>query len=191
MRINRDGTAPADNPYANVSGAQPEVYSLGHRNPQGAALNPATGELWLDEHGPQGGDEVNRIVARHNYGWPFRSYGCPDNTPVSGIGCQIGGGTHLPNYDEPLYKWAPVGTAPSGMLFYTGSRFPEWQGSMFVGALAGQSLWRFALMGNALSAPEQLFADLGERIRDVRQGPDGFIYLLTDSPNGRIVRLQR
>jgi glucose/arabinose dehydrogenase len=190
VRINRDGTVPASNPYVGVAGALPEIWSFGHRNPQGAALNRATGELWLDEHGPQGGDEVNRVEATRNYGWPLRSYGCPYGSPV-GSGCEVGGGTHFPNYVEPLYKWTPLSTAPSGMMFYTSSVFPEWQGSVFVGALAGTSLWRFPLIGNSVGAPEQLLSDLGERIRDVRQGPDGFIYLLTDSDNGRIVRIER
>jgi glucose/arabinose dehydrogenase len=190
VRINRDGTVPTDNPYAGVTGVRPEIYSIGHRNPQGAALNPNSGELWLDEHGPQGGDEVNRIVATHNYGWPLRSYGCPEGSPV-GVACAVGGGTHFPNFDEPLDKWVPLSTAPSGMMFYTGNQFPEWQGSVFVGALAGRSLWRLPVIGNSVGAREQLFADLLERIRDVRQGPDGFIYLLTDSANGRIVRIER
>jgi len=190
VRINRDGSVPANNPYVGVAGVMPEIWSFGHRNPQGAALNPVSGELWLDEHGPQGGDEVNRIQATHNYGWPLRSYGCPYGSPV-GVGCQVGGGTHFPNFDEPLYFWVPLSTAPSGMMFYTGDKFPEWQASVFVGALAGASLWRFPLIGDTVGAPEQLFTSLGERIRDVRQGPDGFIYLLTDNPNGRIVRIER
>jgi glucose/arabinose dehydrogenase len=190
VRINRDGTVPADNPYVGVTGVLPEIYSIGHRNPQGAALNPATGELWLDEHGPLGGDEINRIVAKHNYGWPLRSYGCPEGS-TPGTGCAIGAGTHFPNFDEPLDKWIPTSTAPSGMMFYTGDAFPEWKASVFVGALAGMSLWRLPVVGNSVGAREQLFADLGERIRDVRQGPDGFIYLLTDNTNGRIVRIER
>jgi glucose/arabinose dehydrogenase len=146
--------------------------------------------LWLDEHGPQGGDEVNRIQIAHNYGWPLRSYGCPEGSPV-GVGCQIGGGTHFPNFDEPLEVWAPIATAPSGMMFYTGTQFPEWQGSVFVGALLGRTLWRLPLVGNTLGTRDPLFTDLAERIRDVRQGPDGFIYLLTDNTNGRIVRIER
>ena len=190
VRVNRDGSVPANNPYVGAADALPEIWSRGHRNPQGAALNPVSGELWLDEHGPQGGDEVNRIQPTHNYGWPLRSYGCPYGSQP-GVGCQVGGGTHQPNYDEPLYTWVPFSTAPSGMMFYTGSVFPEWQNSVFVGALAGTSLWRFPLNGNAVGAPEQLFSSLGERIRDVRQGPDGFIYLLTDSASGRIVRIER
>jgi glucose/arabinose dehydrogenase len=190
VRINRDGTVPPTNPYIGVAGARPEIFSLGHRNPQGAALHPGTGELWVAEHGPQGGDEINRVLAQHNYGWPLRSYGCPYGSPV-GPGCQVGGGVHLPNFDEPLQTWVPTSTAPSGLMFYTGTRFPEWQNSVFTGSLVDRLLWRLPLQGNALGAREPLFADLAERIRDVRQGPDGWIYLLTDSANGRIVRIQR
>jgi len=189
VRINRDGTVPSDNPYVGIAGVMPEIWSIGHRNPQGAALNPVTGELWLDEHGPQGGDEVNRIQPTHNYGWPLRSYGCPYGSPV-GTACAVGGGTHFPNFDEPLYYWVPISTAPSGMMFYTGSQFPQWQGSVFIGALAGMTLWRFPVIGNSVGAPEALFGSLGERIRDVRQGPDGLIYLLTDNADGRIVRIE-
>jgi len=190
VRINRDGTVPATNPFVGVAGALPEIFSLGHRNPQGAALHPGTGELWVAEHGPQGGDEINRVLAQHNYGWPLRSYGCPYGAPV-GPGCQVGGGVHMPNFDEPLQTWVPGSTAPSGLMFYTGTRFPEWQNSVFTGSLVDRLLWRLPLQGNALGVREPLFADLAERIRDVRQGPDGFIYLLTDSASGRIVRIQR
>jgi glucose/arabinose dehydrogenase len=189
IRINRDGTVPGDNPFVTTSGALPQIYSYGHRNPQGAALHPQTGELWLNEHGPQGGDEINRVLPGRNYGWPLRSYGCPYGSPV-GTACQVNGGTHAPNYEEPSAYWVPTSTAPSGMMFYSGSGFPEWQGSLFVGALAGTGIWRFPVSGNTLGAREQLFTSLG-RIRDVRQGPDGWIYLLTDSASGRIVRVQR
>jgi glucose/arabinose dehydrogenase len=189
VRINRDGSVPGDNPFVNTAGALPQIYSYGHRNPQGAALHPLTGELWLNEHGPQGGDEINRVLPGRNYGWPLRSYGCPYGSPV-GPACQVNGGTHAPDYEEPLATWVPTSTAPSGMMFYTGSGFPEWQGSLFVGALAGTGIWRFPVTGNTLGNREQLFTSLG-RIRDVRQGPDGWIYLLTDSASGRIVRVQR
>jgi glucose/arabinose dehydrogenase len=190
VRINRDGSIPQNNPYVGVTGARPGIYSIGHRNPQGAALNPSSGELWLNEHGPQGGDEINRIQLGFNYGWPQKSYGCPEGQPP-GVQCQVGGGVHFPNFEEPLEFWQPLSTAPSGMMFYTGTQFPEWQNSVFVGALVDKLVWRLPLLGNAVGAREALFADLGERIRDVRQGPDGFIYLLTDSANGRILRVER
>jgi glucose/arabinose dehydrogenase len=192
VRINRDGTVPADNPFVGVDGYLQEIYSLGHRNPQGAALHPTTGELWLNEHGPQGGDEVNRVLRGKNYGWPLVSYGCPYNSPP-GPGCQVNGGIHTPDFEEPVSYWVPTSIAPSGMMFYTGTRFTDlgWQGSVFIGALAGQALWRVALSGNSETGREALFTDLNERIRDVRQGPDGWIYLLTDNADGRIVRIRR
>lgn len=190
VRINRDGSVPTDNPFFSVATHLPEIYSLGHRNPQGAARHPTTGELWLCEHGPQGGDEINRVLAGKNYGWPLRSYGCPYGSPV-GLGCAVGGGTHDPDFEEPVSYWVPTSIAPSGMMFYTGAGFPEWRGSLFIGALAGQALWRVALAGDSETGREALFTDLGERIRDVRQGPDGWIYLLTDNADGRIVRIQR
>jgi glucose/arabinose dehydrogenase len=190
VRIERDGSVPADNPYVGVTGVLPEIYSVGHRNPQGAALNPNTGELWLVEHGAQGGDELNRVLPRHNYGWPLRSYGCPEGSPF-GVGCAVGGGTHRPGFEEPLAVWAPPATAPSGLMFYSGDKFPEWVNSVFVGSLVDQLVWRLPLQGNAVGAREPLFADVGERVRDVRQGPDGFIYLLTDAASGRIVRVER
>lgn len=188
VRIRRDGSVPADNPAFGTSGAVPELWSYGHRNPQGAAIHPVTGELWVTEHGPQGGDELNRVQGGGNYGWPLRSYGCPYGAPV-GDACRVGGGTHAPAYVEPVSYWVPTSIAPAGLMFYTGAGFPEWRGSAFTGALAGQALWRIALDGNAEASRERLFADLGERIRDVRQGPDGWIYLLTDS--GKLIRIDR
>ena len=188
VRINRDGTTPADNPGLRIRGALAQIWSYGHRNPQGAAINPVSGELWVSEHGPQGGDELNRVLAGGNYGWPLRSYGCPYGMPV-GEECRLGGGTHGPNYVEPVSFWVPVSIAPAGLMFYTGERFPEWRGSAFIGALADKALWRVALDGNVEVSRERLFGDLGERIRDVRQGPDGWIYLLTDS--GKLVRIER
>jgi aldose sugar dehydrogenase len=196
VRINRDGSVPAGNPNLGA-GARPEIWSYGHRNPQGAALHPGTGELWELEHGPFGGDELNIARAGNNHGWPLRSYGCSyadggNNVP----NCRIGGGTHAPSYVEPVSHWpgasAPVPSpsiAPSGLTFYTGSGFPEWQGNLFFGALAGTALWRVALNGNAEASRERLFASLGERIRCVRQGPDGWLYFLTDS--GRLYRVDR
>lgn len=190
VHIQRDGSLPSNNPDFGVSGAQPEIWSWGHRNPQGAALHPTTGELWLSEHGPQGGDEINRVLPGHNYGWPLRSYGCPyGSTP--GEACRVGGGTHTPQYDEPLTYWVPISIAPSGMAFNSGSRYAGWEGNLFVGALAGEALWRLTLQGSTVSAREMLFSGMLGRIRDVRQGPDGWLYLLTDSDQGRIVRIER
>jgi glucose/arabinose dehydrogenase len=194
VRINRDGSVPAGNPtFAGVSGALPEIWSYGHRNPQGAAIHPTTGELWLSEHGPQGGDEINISRAGKNYGWPLRSYGCPYGSPVNGndnSACRVGGGTHAPTYEEPWTYWVPYSIAPSGLAFYTGTLLPEWQGSLFTGALAGMALWRLVQSGNTV-VREELFKSLNERIRDVRQGPDGALYLLTDNSAGRIIRVAR
>lgn len=187
VRIARDGTIPADNPNLGAS-ALPGIWSLGHRNPEGAALHPASGELWISEHGPQGGDEINISRAGGNYGWPIRSYGCNYGDPI-GDACRIGGGTHAPDYIEPLTYWVPTSIAPSGLAFYTGSMFPEWQGQLFSGSLAGQALWRLQLNGNAVVTREPMYGNLGERFRDVRQAPDGAILLLTDS--GKLLRLSR
>lgn len=187
VRIERDGSVPTGNPDLGGT-ARPELWSLGHRNPQGAALHPTTGELWLVEHGPQGGDELNRITPGGNYGWPVKSYGCSYGAPV-GTACRIGGGTHAPTYIEPVSYWVPTSIAPSSLVFYTGAGFPEWQGNAFLGALAGQALWRVVLSGTTEVSREQLFASLGERIRCVRQGPDGWLYLLTDS--GKLIRIER
>lgn len=189
VRIHRDGSIPADNPRLGA-GALPGIWSLGHRNVQGAALHPATGELWVNEHGPQGGDEVNIARAGANLGWPERSYGCNYGAPV-GDACRIGKGTHAPAFVEPLTTWTPTSIAPSGLAFYTGSLFPEWKDSLFMGALAGTALWRLSLRGNTVTGRETLFGSLGERIRDVRQGPDGALYLLTDGSGGRILRVAR
>ena len=190
LRLNRDGSVPTDNPVFGA-GAAPGLWSLGHRNPQGAAVRPGSSELWVAEHGPQGGDELNRIRAGANYGWPLRSYGCPYGAPV-GDACRVGGGTHAPGFEEPASYWVPTSTAPSGMAFYDGDRFPDWRGQVFVGALAGRTLWRLQLdaAGNVLTreqVPE--VQALAQRIRDVRLGPDGWLYLLSDE--GRILRLER
>jgi glucose/arabinose dehydrogenase len=185
IRIHREGTIPSDNP--GITGARPEIWSYGHRNPQGAAIRPGTDELWVTEHGPQGGDEVNRIVPGGNFGWPLVSYGCNYGDPV-GDACRIGGGIHAPTYVEPVSYWVPTSIAPAGLLFYTGTRFPGWQGNAFLGALAGKALWRVELRGNTEVARERLLGDLGERIRDVEQGPDGFLYVLTDG--GKLIQLR-
>lgn len=193
VRINRDGTIPGDNPNLGA-GAAAGIWSYGHRNPQGAAIHPTTGELWQSEHGPQGGDEINISRAGRNYGWPLRSYGCPYGSPVNGddnSACRTGGGTHAPTFEEPLTYWVPYSIAPSGLAFYTGTLIPEWQGNLFTGALAGMALWRLVLSGNTVVSREELFKSLNERIRDVRQGPDGALYLLTDNSAGRIIRVAR
>jgi glucose/arabinose dehydrogenase len=190
MRMRPDGSAPPDNPFVGVAGAQPTIWSYGHRNPQGAAFHPTTGALWSVEHGPQGGDELNVVRAGRNYGWPRVSYGCEYGDPVGNC-TPVGGASTGPGYEPPLTYWVPTSTAPSGMAFYTGTRFPEWQGNLFIGALAGQGLWRLVLNGETVVSREEILTNLHERIRDVRQGPDGWIYLLTDSSAGRILRIAR
>ena len=172
-RINRDGSIPEDNPFVEHAGALPSVYSLGHRDPEGAAINPSTGELWMVEHGPRGGDELNIIRSGNNYGWPVISYGNEYTTEPIGEGLRAKKGM-----EQPVYFWVPS-IAPSGMLFYSGDLFPEWRGNLFVGALAGEHLVRLVLDGDRVVAEERLLVERGSRIRDVRQGPDGALYLLT------------
>lgn len=190
MRIRVDGSVPADNPFVGRSGAQPAIWSWGHRNVQGAALHPVTGELWATEHGPQGGDELNRVQRGANYGWPLVSHGCEYGAPVGNCS-PVGGASTGPGFTPPLAWWGPTSIAPSGRAFYTGSRHPEWRGQLFMGALAGQALWRIRLDGERVVEREALLTELRERIRDVRQGPDGALYLLTDSGNGRVLRVDR
>ena len=180
LRLMPDGTPYAGNPR--LPGWRPEVWSIGHRNVQAAALNPASGKLWTIEHGARGGDEINIPEAGKNYGWPVISYGRNYD------GSKIGIGTHKAGMEQPIYYWDPS-IAPSGAAFYTGSLFPEWQGNLFVGALAGQALHRLLLDGDKVVGEETLLSDLGQRIRDVRQGADGALWLLTDEPQGRILRV--
>lgn len=187
VRIGRDGVPAGAQPP--IAGGFPGLWSLGHRNPQGAALHPVTGALWVNEHGPQGGDELNIARAGANFGWPLTSYGCPYGAP-QGAACRIGGGKHAPDFVEPLSTWVPISVAPSGMAFLSAGRYPAWQGDLFVGALRGQALWRLKLDGERVVAREALFASEGHRIRDVRQGPDGRLYLLTDEADGRILRTE-
>jgi glucose/arabinose dehydrogenase len=183
VRITPDGDAPKDNPFVGKAGARPEIWSIGHRNPQGLAINPADGKLWEQEHGPMGGDEINIIVPGHNYGWPLISYGRNyDGTPVGTGKAQMAG------MDDPVWHWTPS-IAPSGMAFYTGDLFPGWKGSLFNGALKFQLLSRLEIKGDRVVKEERLLQDLHERIRDVRQGPDGALYLLTDNSAGRILRV--
>ena len=185
VRIEPDGRLPADNPFAGRAGALPEIWSYGHRNVQGAAWHPTTGELWTSEHGPQGGDELNVIEAGHNYGWPVITYGAE-----YGSGRKIGEGTAKAGMEQPIAHWTPA-IAPSGMTFLTSDRYPGWKGDLFIGALRGQILLHLQLDGRRVVKQEPLLQDLHERIRHVRQAPDGWLYLLTDSDDGRIVRLER
>ena len=182
VRIAIDGSVPADNPLAGRSDARPEIWSWGHRNVQGAALHPQTGELWTHEHGPQGGDEINRTRAGLNYGWPEVTYGREYVT-----GRKIGAGEAREGVEPPVLQFTPS-IAPSGMAFYTGDVFPQWKGNLFVGALKFQLVARVVLEGDRVVHEERLFAELGRRIRDVRQGPDGHLWLV-DETEGRILRL--
>ncbi|MFA7382295.1 MAG: PQQ-dependent sugar dehydrogenase [Desulfurivibrionaceae bacterium] len=184
VRIRPDGTLPPDNPFRNRAKARPEIWSYGHRNVQGAALHPQTGQIWAHEHGPKGGDEVNIILPGRNYGWPVITHG---REYVTGL--RIGEGTKRADVVAPLQVWIPS-IAPSGMAFYTGDAIPPWQGSLFVGALRGSLLARLELCGNKVVREERLLTEMGHRIRDVRQGPDGMLYLL-DETAGRILRLER
>jgi glucose/arabinose dehydrogenase len=186
VRIEPDGRVPADNPFVGRAGALPEIWSLGHRNVQGAAIHPQTGDLWESEHGPQGGDEINLIEAGRNYGWPLITFG---RNYV--IGTRIGEEGPKPGFEQPLKTWVPTSIAPSGMAFLTSDRYPGWKGSLFIGALRGEALVRLTIDGRKVVGEERLLEDLKERIRDVRQGPDGWLYVLTDNANGRIIRVER
>ncbi len=181
VRISPIGAVPKDNPQR-PSGQQPEIWSHGHRNMQSAAIHPVTGKLWTVEHGARGGDEINIPEAGKNYGWPIITYGRDYS------GAKIGDGTAKEGLEQPIYYWDPS-IAPSGMAFYTGDLVPKWKGNLFVGALVGQHLTRLVLDGEKVIAEERLLTAEGERIRDVRQGPDGALYLLTDHPEGQILRL--
>jgi aldose sugar dehydrogenase len=198
MRITTEGSPAPGNPSFASAGAQSAIWSYGHRNPQGAALHPTTGELWVSEHGPQGGDEINRVESGKNYGWPIISYG-----QEYGSTNQVGEGTAKVGMEQPVSFWitrdgspytsgAKSSIAPSGLAIYSGSKFPEYSGNLFSGALAGTALWRVVLGGSDGKTEifrERLLAARAERIRDVRQGPDGWIYLLTD--NGKLLRVSR
>ncbi|MCP4286595.1 MAG: PQQ-dependent sugar dehydrogenase [Gammaproteobacteria bacterium] len=184
IRLHDDGRIPQDNPFINRQGALSGIFSYGHRNPQGMALHPHTGEVWIHEHGPQGGDELNRLRAGQNYGWPVITYGVN-----YGIGTRIGEGTDKPGMVQPEYYWVPS-IAPSGMSFYSSDRFPQWRGSLFIGSLKFSLLTRLELNNGKVVKEERLLRGVVGRIRDVRTGPDGLIYLLTDEPDGRLVRLE-
>ena len=183
IRIRPDGSIPPDNPFVDRQGARPEIWSYGHRNLQGAALHPVTGQLWTVEHGARGGDELNAPKAGRNYGWPVITYG------VDYSGARIGEGQRKEGMEQPVHYWDPS-IAPSGLMFYTGDRFPNWKGNAFVGALGFQLVARLELDGERVRGEERLLEGYGQRIRAVVQGPDGYIYLLTDDDDGRIVRLE-
>ena len=184
IRLRDDGRVPADNPFVSTAGALPEKWTLGNRNMQGAVLHPKTGELWTHEHGPQGGDEVNVMRSGLNYGWPVITYGVN-----YGLGTRIGEGQSKPGMVQPLHVWSPS-IAPSGMAFVSGAQFPQWQGDLLVGALRGQMLVRLVLSGDKVLREERLLQNRVGRIRDVRLGPDGLVYLLTDDDQGVLLRLE-
>ena len=178
VRLHDDGRVPSDNPFTARAGAKPEIWSYGHRNVQGLAIHPETGDMWTNEHGPQGGDELNRVEPGRNYGWPVIGYGVNYQT-----GLAIHTGTHREGMEQPAHVWVPsIGI--SGLMFYTGDRFPHWRGSLFVGGMARQRLVRLTLDGRRVTSEETLVPQMG-RIRDVRQGPDGYIYLVTDNREGK------
>ncbi|MBK9078271.1 MAG: PQQ-dependent sugar dehydrogenase [Hyphomicrobium sp.] len=182
IRINADGSVPKDNPFVGREDARPEIWSYGHRNLQGAAVNPATGQLWTTEHGAQGGDELNTPMAGKNYGWPIITWG------IDYDGSKIGEGTTKDGLEQPIYYWKPS-IATSGLTFYTGDLFKGWKGNILAGGLAGSVVERLVLEGGEVVAVEALLTDRGERIRDVRQGPDGAVYVLTDDSDGKLLRL--
>ncbi len=183
-RIHEDGRVPADNPFVNQPGARPEIWSYGHRNAQGLAIHPETGDIWANEHGPQGGDELNLIKPGLNYGWPVVGYGVNYRS-----GSAIHEGTHREGMEPPAHFWVPS-IATSGMLIYTGDRFPEWRGDLFVGGMSGQQLARLEMDGEQVLNEETLVRRMG-RIRDVRQGPDGYIYLAIDHRQGELTPIVR
>jgi len=182
LRVTPDGAVPPDNPFLKDKNVRPEIWSYGHRNAQGAALHPQTGKLWVIEHGPRGGDEINVTEAGKNYGWPVIGFG------IDYSGARQHESTHKEGMEQPIYQWTPS-IAPSGALFYTGDAFPGWKNSLFTGALARTSLVRVELDGEKVVREERLLEQLNIRVRDVRQAPDGTVWLLTDARNGKILRL--
>ena len=183
LRLMDDGSIPADNPFVGKSGSKQEIYSFGHRNVQGMALNPLTNDMWTHEHGPRGGDEVNILKKGANFGWPSITYG------INYDGSIITDKKQDPGMEQPVTYWVPS-IAPSGMAFYNGNQFPQWKGDLFVGALSGAHLRRLEIKANKVVDQEQLLGNLEARIRDVRMGPDGYLYVLTDQQNGKILRLK-
>ena len=183
VRVRTDGTVPPDNPFVNTARALPDIWSFGHRNVQGAALHPGTGRLWAHEHGAMGGDEVNVVLAGRNYGWPVITHG------VDYSGAKIGEGSAKAGMEQPQHVWVPS-IAPSGMAFVTGSRLPGWRGSLVVGSLKFRLLARLSLDAERVVGEQRVLQPLGERLRDVRQGPDGHLYLLTDETQGAVLRVE-
>jgi glucose/arabinose dehydrogenase len=181
VRINTDGSIPKDNPFVGRSGVRPEIWSYGHRNQQAATLHPETGQLWTVEHGAAGGDELNHPEAGKNYGWPVITYGRDYN------GRRIGEGAVKDGMEQPVYYWDPV-IAPSGMIVYTGDKYPGWRGSFLIGSMQPGALVRLTI-NNGVVSEERYLGDLRERIRDVQQGPDGYVYLITDNSDGRVLRV--
>ena len=182
VRLNQDGSVPTDNPFVDSPLGLPEIFSYGHRNVQGLVVDPDSGTILIHEHGARGGDEINRIVPGANYGWPLATHGLDYTwalvTPF----------TRYPGIEQPLLHWTPS-IAPSGMALYTGELFPSWQGTLLVGGLVTRAVQRVVWTGDTATEVEKLFTELNERIRDVRTGPDGALYLLTDSPDGRLIRV--
>jgi aldose sugar dehydrogenase len=182
VRIAPDGSVPKDNPFVGRRGSKPEIWSYGHRNSQGAAINPLSGKLWMHEHGPRGGDEINILEAGKNYGWPVIGFG------IDYSGAKIHEGTQRPGMEQPIRQWTPV-IAPSGMAFYTGDLFPQWKNNLFIGGLVALALVRLELDGDKVTKEERLLQNMNERIRDVRVGPDGALWLLTDSSSAQLLRV--
>ena len=183
IRINKDGSVPKDNPYANGQKGDPRVWSYGHRNPQGLAIDPDSGAVYLHEHGPQGGDELNLIEPGRNYGWPAITHG------INYSGAYVSPFKEAPGMEQPLTYWVPS-IAPSGLAYYQGDAFPQWRGDLFVGALVNREVRRIHMENGRAVAEEALFGELDSRIRDVREGPDGYLYLLTDSERGKLIRVK-
>ncbi|WP_428676472.1 PQQ-dependent sugar dehydrogenase [Reyranella sp.] len=183
VRLRDDGSVPPDNPFVGREGARPEIFTWGHRNPQGMAMNPATGRIWVAEHGPRGGDELNLLKAGANYGWPRATHG------IDYSGSTISPNKSLPGMEDPVRVWVPS-ISPSGLAFYSGDRFPGWKGSVFTGALSDNALIRIELDGDRYLGEERLLVDLLPYIRDVRQGPDGLLYLVTHTDSGGLYRLE-
>ncbi|PXY47141.1 PQQ-dependent sugar dehydrogenase [Flavobacterium hydrophilum] len=183
IKINKDGVAATGNPVFSQANALPELFTYGHRNPQGLAIHPSTGEIWLSEHGPRGGDEINRLVAGKNYGWPVITYGIEYEGQAIGEGIQKKEGM-----EQPVYYWDPV-VSPSGMTFYKGNRVPEWENNLFIGALSGQHIIRLAIQNNRVIGEERLLVSEGQRFRDITQGNDGALYAVTDG--GRLYKIDK